>query len=142
MYASTREEETQLVPWSEDQKRQFLEFQFQAQHTHYQQHFPDASYDLILLDGQPAGRLYVDRNSDEIRILDIALLPEYRGQGIGTRVLNEIREEAAAARLPIRIHVEQNNPALNLYKRLGFQQLEAKGVYWVHGVQSVKSVHS
>jgi ribosomal protein S18 acetylase RimI-like enzyme len=89
----------------------------------------DASFDLILLDGQPVGRLYVARWSDEIRIVDIALLPAYCNRGLGTTLVRALQGEAAASGKPLRIHVERFNPALRLYERLGFRLVEDRGVY-------------
>ena len=129
LYASTREQEMALVPWPEEEKRAFIQMQFQAQHKYYQEAFPDAQFSLILRDGRPAGRLYMERRADEHRIIDIALLPEYRGQGLGSGLMNDILTEAGAAGKPVRIHVERNNPALSLYSRLGFRQVEDQGVY-------------
>lgn len=131
LYADTRTEELALTGWSETQKQAFLRQQFEAQHTFYRQHFADARFDLILLDDQPVGRFYVDRRADEIRIIDIALLPEYRGQGIGGRLLRELLAEAATAGQPLRIHVERYNPALRLYQRLGFRSVGDNGVYFL-----------
>jgi ribosomal protein S18 acetylase RimI-like enzyme len=79
--------------------------------------------------GVPAGRLYVDRGKKETLIIDIALLPEHRRAGIGTKLLRELQHEARMAGKALTIHVEKFNPALRLYQRLGFQQLEDKGVY-------------
>jgi ribosomal protein S18 acetylase RimI-like enzyme len=88
-----------------------------------------AAFDVILVGGQPAGRLYLHRRDDEIRIMDIALLPEYCDRGIGTTLLHGLLSEAAAAGKPLRIHVERFNPALRLYERLGFRQIDDRGVY-------------
>jgi ribosomal protein S18 acetylase RimI-like enzyme len=129
VYASTREAEMVLVPWSDTDKRAFVKFQFEAQHMHYRAHFADAEFSVILARGEPAGRLYVDRRPDEIRLVDIALLPEFRGAGIGSTLLRALIAEAGAANMPLRIHVEQHNPALGLYLRLGFTALENNGVY-------------
>src|SRR5262245_24950814 len=104
--------------------------QFDAQHAYYKEHYDGASFDVILVGGQPAGRLYVARWTDEIRIIDIALLPEYCNRGIGSALLRQLQAEARAARKPLRIHVERFNPALRLYDdRLGFRRIEDKGVY-------------
>lgn len=84
---------------------------------------------MIVAGGEPAGRLYVARWEDEIRIVDIALLPEHRGRGVGTALLRELIEEADAAGKPLSIHVEQNNPARPLYDRLGFEEAGEFGVY-------------
>ncbi len=84
---------------------------------------------MIVAGGRPAGRLYVARWEDEIRIVDIALLPEHRGNGLGTALLRELIEEADAAGKPLSIHVEQNNPARPLYDRLGFEEAGEFGVY-------------
>lgn len=129
LYASTRAEEMALVDWSAEEKGAFLRSQFEAQRTYYQQQFPDARFDVVLLSGEPAGRLYVDRRPGEVRLIDIALLPEHRGRGIGGALMREILEQAAEATLPVRIHVERNNPALRLYRRLGFESIEDQGVY-------------
>ena len=131
VYASTREEELALVDWDEGQKAVFLDMQFRAQHSYYTQQFPEAAFDLILRDGQPAGRLYVDRRAGEIHIIDIALLPEHRGAGIGGALLRGLMAEAAGVGKPVRIHVERFNPALTLYGRLGFRRIEERGLHWL-----------
>jgi ribosomal protein S18 acetylase RimI-like enzyme len=130
VYASTREPElASVVGWDAAQKSAFVRMQFDAQHAYYQEHYAAASFDIILVGGQPAGRLYFERALEEFRIIDIALLPEYCNRGIGTRLLRELQAEAAAAGKPLRIHVERFNSALRLYERLGFRQIEDKGVY-------------
>jgi ribosomal protein S18 acetylase RimI-like enzyme len=129
VYASTRAEELAPVPWGEEQKRAFTDMQFAAQDADYRRNYPDAQYSIIEVQGVPAGRLYVDRGKKEILIIDIALLPEHRRAGIGTKLLRELQHEARMAGKALTIHVEKFNPALRLYQRLGFQQLEDKGVY-------------
>jgi len=121
IYASTRAEELALVPWTASQKEAFLRMQFEAQHAHYTRYYPGAQLQLVLEGDEPLGRLYVHRAASEIRVMDIALLPEHRGRGVGTRLLGELAAEADARSLPLSIHVEQNNPALRLYERLGFR---------------------
>lgn len=131
VYASTRQDELALTGWSPEQKEAFLAAQFQAQHAHYHRHYPHGRFDVIEVDGEPAGRLYVDRTQREIRIIDIALLPAWRAHGLGSRLLREILEEAGAVAVPVTIHVEQMNPALRLYLRLGFEPVADKGVHWL-----------
>ena len=131
VYASTREEELARVDWDEAQKTAFLRMQFAAQHQYYQENYLDTTWDVILVDQQPAGRLYVARWPEEIRIVDIALLPQYRNAGVGTTLLQELQVEAVQAGKPLRIHVEQFNPALGLYRRLGFRVIEDRGVYFL-----------
>jgi len=129
IYGSTREDELTTTRWDETQKREFVEQQFRAQDKYYRANYANASYDLILVDEQPAGRLYVARWPDEIRIIDIALLAAARGSGVGTHLLRELQNEAREAGKPLRIHVERFNPALSLYERLGFRLVEDRGVY-------------
>ena len=129
VYAGTRQEELSVLDWSDEEKAQFLRMQFDAQHKHYQTHFTAAAYDVILAGDTPIGRLYVDRRPDELRIIDIALLAEHRGGGIGGGLLRELLSEAAAAGKPVTIHVEKNNRAKSLYHRLGFREIEDQGVY-------------
>jgi ribosomal protein S18 acetylase RimI-like enzyme len=103
--------------------------QFQAQHAWYQEHYGDAQFDLVLVDGIPAGRLYVHRRATEIRLVDISLLSEYRSRGIGTALLRELFDESAESGKPVTIHVEKYNPAMRLYERLGFVPIADRGVY-------------
>jgi ribosomal protein S18 acetylase RimI-like enzyme len=129
VYAGTRAEELARVPWTDEQKRAFTNMQFAAQDADYRRNYPDAKYSIIEVQGVPVGRFYVDRCKKEIRIIDIALLPEHRRAGIGTKLLRELQDEACTAGKVLTIHVEKFNPALRLYQRLGFEQIEDKGVY-------------
>ncbi|HEX4955038.1 MAG TPA: GNAT family N-acetyltransferase [Thermoanaerobaculia bacterium] len=131
LYASTREEELATVDWAEGQKEAFLTQQFSAQDHHYHTYYPGARFDLVVVAGEPVGRLYVARWTREIRLIDIALLPASRGAGIGTRLISELQAEAAAAGKTLTIHVEMYNPALALYQRLGFRPIDTVGVYYL-----------
>jgi ribosomal protein S18 acetylase RimI-like enzyme len=127
VYASTRADELALVDWSDEQKAAFVRQQYEAQAHHYREHYPTATLDLILVDGEPAGRLYVDRWPDQIRIVDIALLPPYQRKGIGETLLREVQSEGANTGRPVTIHVERFNPARRLYARLGFVTADDTG---------------
>lgn len=131
VYSSTREQELAPLPWDAEAKESFLEMQFKAQQQYYQQQYADAEFQIILCDSRPVGRLYVDRRDDELRIIDIALLPEHRNAGIGSALLNDLLGEAAEAGKPVRIHVERFNPALRWYERLGFTHIGDTGVYYL-----------
>ncbi len=130
VYASTRAEEMALVDWTEDQKHAFLRMQFNAQHQYYQDVYAGGNFQIILLNEQPIGRLYLARWSQEIRIIDIALLPQFRNAGIGTALLKDLLAEAAQVGKAVTIHVEKFNQALRLYERLGFVKTLDKGVYF------------
>lgn len=117
------------MPWDDTQKDAFLRSQFDAQDAWWRENYSDARFEVIVVDGEPAGRLYVHRGNSEMRIVDIALLPEHRGGGIGTRLLEELLAEGDADGKSVTIHVERFNPALRLYERLGFKVAEDKGVY-------------
>lgn len=129
VYASTRQEELALVDWDQGQKDAFLQMQFAAQDRHYREHYASASFDVVLVDGRPVGRLYVARSASEIRVVDIALLPEHRRLGIGRALIEALLAEANEAGKPVTIHVEQFNPAQSLYLRLGFRPVADIGVY-------------
>lgn len=124
VYASTRMEELSVVPWSDAQKDAFLRGQFAAQDTHYRARYDGASYDIVEIDGVPAGRLYAARWPKELRVMDIALLPEFRRRGIGERVFRDLFTEADRDGRLVSIHVETTNPARRLYERLGFRAVE------------------
>jgi ribosomal protein S18 acetylase RimI-like enzyme len=142
VYASTRADELAPVPWTEEQKASFLRMQFEAQDADYSRNYADADFSVVEVDGSLAGRLYVQRRPDEIRLIDIALLPAFRGRGIGTGLLTRLFDEAASRDVPITIHVELHNPARALYERLGFVAQGEQGIYtlmrWTPAAQKVK----
>ena len=129
VYASTRAEELAVTGWSDENKAVFCRRQFDAQSAHYLENYPGASFQVIERDGAAIGRLYVARWEKEIRIVDITLLAESRGAGIGTKLLTELQDEARSAGKPLTIHVERFNPARRLYERLGFKIVEEQEVY-------------
>lgn len=129
LYGSTREAEMSMVPWTRDQVEEFLDMQFEAQTSFYHSQFKQAEFSVIMQSRRDIGRLYVDRRDNEIRIIDIALLPNHRGKGFGAAILQHVMEIAAEDSLPVTIHVEKSNPAMSLYKKLGFKLIEDQGVY-------------
>jgi len=128
VYAGTRADELAHVPWNDEQKDAFVREQFDAQWAHYRT-YEDASFDVIELDGIAIGRFFVARWEDEIRLMDIALLPEQRGLGIGTHLIGALLAEAAESGRRLTVHVEVFNPALRLYERLGFRPVDDRGAY-------------
>ena len=118
-----------LVPWDEAQRQAFLSMQFEAQDRSYHGNFSQARFEIVELRGVAAGRLYVNRGRDEIRVVDIALLPEHRGRGVGSALLRGLLAEAAVNGQCVTIHVEIGNPARRLYERLGFVEVRDEGVY-------------
>lgn len=131
LYHAGRAEEMQHFPFDEAQKTAFLDSQFAAQYEHYRIHYPTCERNLIERDGQPIGRLWIDEWKEELRLVDIALLPESRGSGIGTKLLEDVLARGTAAGKPVTIHVEGFNPALRLYQRLGFQHVDTNGMYYL-----------
>jgi ribosomal protein S18 acetylase RimI-like enzyme len=128
IYASTRDAEMAIVDWDNAVKTQFLDMQWRAQTHHYRTHYPSADYLLVLIDGAPIGRLYVDRAAEQINLLDIALLPSFRSRGIGTGLIRDLMDEATRDH-PLRCHVERFNRAWGLYHRLGFRPIDDAGMY-------------
>ena len=129
IYASTRAEELAPVPWNETEKAAFLDMQFRAQHAHYRQYYPEADWLMTMRENENVGRLYLERLPSQHRIIDIAFLPEHCGKGLGAALLCDLMDEATAAGKAVSIHVEKFNPAMRLYRRLGFVTEEDKGVY-------------
>ncbi len=130
VYAGSRAEELAAAPWTVEQREAFLRMQFNAQHQDYHKNYPAASYQIILSQGIPVGRLYVDRREKEIHILDIALLSECRNAGIGSEILRNLIEESEAVGKPLTIYVEKFNRALHLYQRLDFVPMEEGPIYF------------
>jgi ribosomal protein S18 acetylase RimI-like enzyme len=129
VYCSTREAELAPVPWPAEQKAGFLAQQFRAQTESYRNNYPGAQFLILMVDAADAGRLYLHDRTDEIRIMDIALLPTFRNHGVGSAVLKHILGEGSASNRRVSIHVEVFNPALRLYERLGFRAVASTDVY-------------
>ena len=131
LYISTRWEElAQVANWTDDQRIAFLDSQFDAQRSHYLSQYASAAFDVLEAQGVPAGRLYLDRQADTLLVVDIALLPEWCGRGIGTALLEAMFAEARLSGKGVTISVEKFNPAQRLYRRLGFREYAADQVYW------------
>lgn len=130
VYASTREDELAQTAWTVDQKRDFLRWQLDLQRREYETRFPDAEYRIIVVDQQPAGRIWVGADKEQIRLLDIALLPEFQNRGVGTILLRRLMDRADNEGKALRHMVfVLNNNADRFYERLGFKKIEDFGAY-------------
>ena len=130
VYDSTRAEELAQAEWQEGQKEAFLKWQFDLQRREYDTRFPDAEYNVILVDDQPAGRIWIGRDDKQIRLLDIAVLPEFQNHGVGRVLLGSLIDEAKQSGKPLRHMVfVLNNDAHRFYERLGFVIIEDLGAY-------------
>ena len=129
VYGSTRAEELALVPWNNEQRDAFVRSQFNAQQEHYLKTYPGATHDIIVSNGRPVGRLYVARLDHEIRIIDITLLPAERNVGIGSYLIKQLLDDAKQTGKMTRIYVEEFNPSLRLFQRLGFSPSEQHGIH-------------
>jgi ribosomal protein S18 acetylase RimI-like enzyme len=121
VYSGDRRNEVAAFGWDEVQQRAFLQMQFVVRQRSYEMQFPTAEYYMILLDGTPAGELIVDRGGGQISLTDIAVLQEYRNNGIATYLIRQLQNEAAESRKPMVLCVDKNNAtAKKLYEKLGF----------------------
>ncbi|MEM7452907.1 MAG: GNAT family N-acetyltransferase [Planctomycetota bacterium] len=127
LYESTRWD-LDLLPLNDEQKKAFVDQQFNAQHTHYHKFFAGADFDIVLLNDRPVGRIYVWEGKKEVRVVDISMLPEFRGSGIGGTVMQQAIDQAARADKPLRLWVESVNPARQWYEKTGFHVIEDKGI--------------
>jgi ribosomal protein S18 acetylase RimI-like enzyme len=125
VYASTRSEELEATGWTDEQKLAFIRMQFLVRERSQ----PPVEDRIILLNGQPIGRMMVDRGEAAIVLRDIAILTEYRNAGVGSRLLQGLMKEAASAGKPIELHVLASSPAVRLYERLGFRGSGDDGAY-------------
>lgn len=129
LYASTRQDELRAVNWTAAQKAAFLQDQFDKQHLHYLAHYPCAQWLVIEREGVPAGRIYLEQTTSEIRLMDLALIPSSRSKGVGTALVHALISHADQEGLAVSLHVEPLNPAMRLYRRLGFVEVETRGYY-------------
>lgn len=131
LYATTREEELTALGWNAAQQELFLKMQFNIQHRAYSTNYPQADSYIIIVDGEQAGRLMLNRTDEEIFMIDLALLPEYRGLGIGSTLFKELLAEGAESGRPVILHVLKDNVnAIRLYEKLGFNMSADVGMYF------------
>jgi ribosomal protein S18 acetylase RimI-like enzyme len=130
LYHSTRDRELSQAAWQDGQRESFVRWQFDLQRREYDARFPDARYQLIVIDDEPAGRIWVGEDDEQIRLLDIALLPQFQNLGAGTILLKDLMREAEAAKKFLRHMVfVLNDNAHRFYERLGFVIIEDLGAY-------------
>ncbi|MDG9886020.1 GNAT family N-acetyltransferase [Pseudomonas sp. GD04058] len=129
LYAGSRAEEMSRSGWPAQQIAAFLKQQFNAQHAYYQAHYADGELLIIELQGQPIGRLYMFWGATTLNLIDITLLPEFHGRGIGSALIEAQLRRADEQGLKVELFVESYNPAQRLYGRLGFYVCGDSGVY-------------
>jgi ribosomal protein S18 acetylase RimI-like enzyme len=129
VYASTRAEELALTNWDEPARRAFLDMQFSAMRRGYAGMYPAGESFIIRLGERAIGRIVLNRTAEEIRVVDLALLPAHRNAGIGTLLMRRVCAEAAQAGTPVRLCVLKNGRAARWYERLGFTKTEDAGPY-------------
>ena len=130
VYAGTRAAELAQTNWDDSQKDAFIRWQYAMQKQEYDARYPDARYEVILVDGVPAGRIWVGADETQIRLLDIAVIPEFQNRGVGTHLLQQLMDEAARDNKPLRHMVfVLNENAYRFYERLGFKTIEDVGGY-------------
>ncbi|WP_323769533.1 GNAT family N-acetyltransferase [Antarctobacter sp.] len=117
------------LPLPEGARQQMIDLQFDAQSRGYAQAFPRASHDIVHLDGRDVGQLRLDRGAEALHLVDLSVLSDVRGQGLGARLLRGIQQEATTANQPVRLSVQHGNPAAGLYRRMGFVATGDTGVH-------------
>lgn len=130
VFAGTRADELQALAWNPTQAEMFINIQFNAQQQSYRLSYPEAENNIILHDGQPIGRMLVDRSEEAIHLVDIAILPEHRNQGLGARLIRGLLAEGASQERAVILSVYNTNPAIHLYERLGFSKVDEESLYW------------
>ena len=130
LYASTRMAEIAGFGWDQAQQEAFLRMQFNAQKRWYEMAYPGAEHTMIFRDEQPVGRMIVLRGAQEFHLIDIALLPEHRGCGIGTALVAGLIAESQRAAVPLALQVLKSNRAVHLYQRLGFIRTGEDEMYY------------
>lgn len=140
LYFSARSEEFSPFGWDSEQLERFLAMQYKIQKQAYQLQFPDAENLIVWLEKEKIGRLIVNRSATDLRLVDISLLPEFRGSGVGTQIITDLQNEAGEKNLPLTLNVARNNSAaFRLYQKLGFQTTGADEMYYSMEWQKIKN---
>lgn len=130
LYASSRSEELAGLGWPEEIQRNFLEMQHQAQHRHFRLVYPNGEWLIVEQAGRPIGRLYLNETDESVHLVDFALVPECRGNGIGSAIVRDLIAHAHDRGKSVSCAVEfRNEGAARLYRRLGFEVAKDEGMY-------------
>jgi ribosomal protein S18 acetylase RimI-like enzyme len=129
LYTSTRAEELRLWDWNKSTKQEFLTLQWKAQQQFYLMQYPNTDHQIILLKNIRIGRILLSDTDNDIRLVDLSLLPDSRNLGIGTTLLKHLQTEASVTNRPIRLSVLKQNPAKRLYERIGFSITGDNDIY-------------
>jgi ribosomal protein S18 acetylase RimI-like enzyme len=130
VYQSSRGDDLRELGWNEERIAEFLRMQYEAQKQFHRDEFTNATDQIVLLGGRPAGRLMLERRDHEIRWIDLSLLPEYRNAGIGEKLIRQVQSEARTNRKPVRLQVIRLNRAVSLFERLGFVRTSETGTHF------------
>ena len=130
LFCGSRTPEWYQVQMPDDLRSQLMHHQFHAQTTTYAANYPKARFDIVELDGRRIGRIVVDREPERIHLVDQAIIPERRNQGIGGAIMRALIEESERGGLPITLFVaNSNDPSMRLYARLGFEPVKETELY-------------
>ncbi len=121
LYACTREQEEPLCHWPKDHRAKFLRMQFEAQDAHYRKYYQNKQHWIICVGKHDAGRILLDWQKNDLRIVDISLLPRFRGKGLGSSILRHFIAKADETGIQTSLHALHGSPALRLYQKLGFK---------------------
>ncbi|OMH33803.1 GNAT family N-acetyltransferase [Motiliproteus sp. MSK22-1] len=129
LYQSTRSD-LQLIDAEADFIESIIDQQLHAQSNGYGDAFPNAMYFIVEKHQQPIGRVTIDFGSNEIRVVDIAFIPQARNKGFGEGVLKTLQYAAGKNCSPLALSVHCDNwAAKKLYAKLGFQIEESAPPY-------------
>jgi len=130
LFTASRDDLTAAISnWDAAQQESFMRLQFQAQRDQYRHQYPGAQWDVVIRQDEIIGQILVAAIDDELRLVDVSLLPEFRNRGIGNALLSDLLDKAAGENKRVTLHVLQGNPAVRLYERLGFSHSGEQGIY-------------
>ena len=120
VYFHTRAAEMSASGWPLAQVEAFLRSQFELRERQYRLAFPQGTFEVVLAEGVPVGRVASCASAEASHLIDFALLPECQGQGLGTRILKNLLARSEQKARIWTLQVDRQNRARKLYERLGF----------------------
>jgi GNAT superfamily N-acetyltransferase len=109
--------------------KQFGSWDETIQDSFFCKDWENTGFKIISYDGQPCGYTRMEYLPDMIEAHELVLLPEFQNKGIGTFMLNKLIEDAKRMNVPARLQVFSQNRAVELYKRVGFKQVDANDTH-------------
>lgn len=124
LFSQIKKVELHFDLFPEEISSRILQMQYNAWEEMVRTRYSGSDDFIIMFDSERVGRVQFSETAEELRIINISILPLFQGEGIGTEILRKLLTDATRKKLQATLEVDKSNPAINLYRRLGFTEYQ------------------